>query len=226
VTLEMGVDIGLPLGNSVIPLCYPAVKNIYNIFHNADPIAYRLEPLITRHYGRDLKPALIPYHKGGLKGMHLGIQEFGNEIASKATNIFSTVKTSLMFKSMLSQSNFNVNNSLKRSVSVPGSNNNASGENNENTSGGSTLVNHYQPNSSSAPDLLEKSNKSDNNDNNEDSAGSIRIKNLNSSGRVDWVLQEGLLDVSYINAITVHLGYWTDCDAVNFIIREIYRDNN
>lgn len=25
-----------------IPYCYPAVKNLYNIFHRADPIAYRI----------------------------------------------------------------------------------------------------------------------------------------------------------------------------------------
>ncbi|CAB5186568.1 unnamed protein product [Rhizophagus irregularis] len=48
--MEMGISMDLPLNNS-IPLCYPAVKNLYNIFHNADPIAYRLEPLIARQYG-------------------------------------------------------------------------------------------------------------------------------------------------------------------------------
>ncbi|RIA89678.1 DDHD domain-containing protein [Glomus cerebriforme] len=223
--MELGVNMGLPLNNSIIPLCYPAVKNIYNIFHNADPIAYRLEPLIARHYGSSLKPALIPYHKGGLKGMHLGIQEFGNEIASKATNIFSTVKTSLMFskglgfQSIIPQSNTITNNSsLKRSTSVP--NNSASGENSENNDDVATT------NFASAPNLLEKSNKSNENEENKDQHGAARIKSLNSSGRVDWVLQEGLLDVSYINAITVHLSYWSDCDAVNFVIKEIYRDND
>ncbi|CAG8546438.1 7867_t:CDS:10 [Diversispora eburnea] len=55
---------------SLIPLCYPAVNNIYNIFHKSDPIAYRLEPLISRHC-KSLKPALIPYHKGGLKAVQL-----------------------------------------------------------------------------------------------------------------------------------------------------------
>ncbi|CAB4413414.1 unnamed protein product [Rhizophagus irregularis] len=218
--MEMGISMDLPLNNS-IPLCYPAVKNLYNIFHNADPIAYRLEPLIARQYGSSLKPALIPYHKGGLKGMHLGFQEFGNEIASKATNILSSVKTSLMFtkgfQSIIPQSNSNINNSLlKRSTSMP---NNTSGENNENNSG-SALTN-YPPTNYSSPGLLEKSDKSENI---EDPNGAVRIKSLNSSGRVDWVLQEGILDVSYINAITVHLSYWSDCDAVNFIVKEIYKD--
>ncbi|GBB99560.1 hypothetical protein RclHR1_03560015 [Rhizophagus clarus] len=224
--MGMGISMDLPLGPSTIPLCYPAVKNIYNIFHNADPIAYRLEPLIARNYGSRLKPALIPYQKGGLKGMHLGIQEFGSEIASKATNIFSTVKTSLMFtkglQSIIPQSNTIINtssSSLKRSISMP---HNTAGENNENS------VNGTNCSTNSSPSILEKPDKSESDkfDNEEDLNGAVRIKNLNSSGRVDWVLQEGILDVSYINAITVHLSYWSDCDAVNFIMKEIYRDDD
>jgi hypothetical protein len=33
--LEMGIIMDLPLNQPSVPLCYPAVKNIYNIFHNA-----------------------------------------------------------------------------------------------------------------------------------------------------------------------------------------------
>lgn len=124
--------------------------------------------------------------------MHLGIQEFGNEIASKATTILSSVKTSLMFtkgfQSIIPQSNSNNNNSLlKRSTSMP---NNTSGENNENKSG--TALTNNPPTNYSSPGLLEKSDKSDKSDkcdNNEDPNGAVKIKNLNSSGRVDWVLQ-------------------------------------
>jgi len=37
--LEMGIDMSLPLSQAYsIPLCYPAVKNLYNIFHNAGMI--------------------------------------------------------------------------------------------------------------------------------------------------------------------------------------------
>ncbi|CAJ0831582.1 10929_t:CDS:10 [Entrophospora sp. SA101] len=143
--IKLAANMGLSLSDpDQIPSCFPAVKNLYNIFHNADPIAYRLEPLIARHYGAMLKPALIPYHKGGLKAVHMGIQEFNAKNTTDDKEI-------------------------------------------------------------------EKN-------------GAARIKNLNVSGRVDYVLQEGLLDVSYINAITVHLSYWSDLDAVNFILKEIDRE--
>ncbi|KAG1083592.1 hypothetical protein G6F42_022155 [Rhizopus arrhizus] len=50
-----------------VSFVYPAADNIYNIFHKSDPVAYRLEPLVVRHYGAKLKPVPIPYIKGGLK---------------------------------------------------------------------------------------------------------------------------------------------------------------
>jgi hypothetical protein len=52
--------------------------------------------------------------------------------------------------------------------------------------------------------------------------GADKIKSLNSTGRIDYCLQEGILDVSYITAITVHLNYWSDSDVSYFILKEIY----
>nr|CAG8587820.1 2246_t:CDS:10 [Entrophospora candida] len=150
---------------SKIHYCYPAVRNIYNIFYKADPIAYRIEPLIARKYSSQLKPALVPYYKGGLKGMQIGFQEFGSGIANKASNIFTTVKST--FKKVVAADN----NQQERDINT----------------------------------------------------GANKLKGLNISGRVDYSLQEGVLDISVINALTCHQNYWTDNDFNRFIIREIYR---
>lgn len=56
----------------------------------------------------------------------------------------------------------------------------------------------------------------------EDLNGADKIKSLNSTGRIDYCLQEGILDVSYITAIFVHLNYWSDSDISYFILKEIY----
>ncbi|RHZ72580.1 hypothetical protein Glove_242g139 [Diversispora epigaea] len=238
--LQLSIDTS---SSSETPLCYPAVRNLYNIFHNADPIAYRLEPLVARHYGASLKPALIPYHKGGLKAVHLGIQEFGSDLASKATSIFSTVRTSLMFtrglQAMLPQGS---TSSHKRSSSVPppslssspsyigtdkindisGSTTNHSptqlSQTTTVTSASSYSSSSYSSSSysSSSPVVKEKY----------DPVSAAKLENLNSSGRIDYVLQEGLLDLGYLNAITVHLSYWSDLDAVNFILKEIYKEDD
>ncbi|XP_026747947.1 uncharacterized protein LOC113508942 isoform X2 [Trichoplusia ni] len=51
----------------------PTCKNFFNIFHPYDPIAYRIEPLIDPRL-RELKPFLIPHHKGR-KRMHLELKD-------------------------------------------------------------------------------------------------------------------------------------------------------
>nr|XP_054493631.1 SEC23-interacting protein isoform X3 [Agelaius phoeniceus] len=47
----------------------PTCKGFFNIYHPLDPVAYRLEPMIIEDL--DLKPVLIPHHKGR-KRLHLG----------------------------------------------------------------------------------------------------------------------------------------------------------
>ncbi|CAH1756923.1 9712_t:CDS:10 [Entrophospora sp. SA101] len=225
--IKLAANMGLSLSDpDQIPSCFPAVKNLYNIFHNADPIAYRLEPLIARHYGAMLKPALIPYHKGGLKAVHMGIQEFSNDLANKATNIFSTVRTSLIGAISTSSSNINSGAHKKSSSigSIPGNDND--GNNSNNGSGDDVIsgANEGDALTNYPPTNFTKDAKNTTDDKEIEKNGAARIKNLNVSGRVDYVLQEGLLDVSYINAITVHLSYWSDLDAVNFILKEIDRE--
>ncbi|XP_052746368.1 uncharacterized protein LOC112049543 isoform X2 [Bicyclus anynana] len=56
-----------------LDFCLPTCKNFFNIFHPYDPIAYRLEPMVNPVL-RDVKPFLIPHHKGR-KRMHLELKD-------------------------------------------------------------------------------------------------------------------------------------------------------
>ncbi|KAM1013283.1 hypothetical protein EV1_042886 [Malus domestica] len=63
----------------------PACRQIFNIFHPFDPVAYRIEPLVCKEYiGK--RPVIIPYHKGG-KRMHIGFQEFTEDLAARSQAI-------------------------------------------------------------------------------------------------------------------------------------------
>ncbi|XP_074563560.1 phospholipase SGR2-like isoform X2 [Curcuma longa] len=57
----------------------PACRQMLNIFHPFDPVAYRVEPLICKEYICQ-RPVIIPYHRGG-KRLHTGFQEFAEEVA-------------------------------------------------------------------------------------------------------------------------------------------------
>ncbi|CAG8442980.1 17971_t:CDS:10 [Funneliformis caledonium] len=182
-----------------IPYCYPAVKNIYNIFHRTDPIAYRLEPLVSRRIA-SLGPALIPYNKGGLKGVTLGISK-------KTTNLFSAVKASLLFtkKSKASNSSSSATNSRSGSMDISRKSLDSTSEQRKQSSIGNSKVND----GSDMPSF-------------EDLSGPDKLTSLNSTGRIDYCLQEGILDIAYFTAITVHLNYWYDHDVAYFILREVY----
>lgn len=67
----------------------PSCKQMFNIFHPFDPVAYRVEPLICKEY-ISKRPVIIPYHRGG-KRLHIGFQEFTENIAARS----QAVKNSL-----------------------------------------------------------------------------------------------------------------------------------
>ncbi|KAH9725512.1 phospholipase SGR2 [Citrus sinensis] len=71
----------------------PACRQMFNIFHPFDPVAYRIEPLVCKEY-LDKCPVFIPYHKGG-KRLHIGFREFTEDLAAHSqaiSNHFNSVK--------------------------------------------------------------------------------------------------------------------------------------
>lgn len=48
------------------------------------------------------------------------------------------------------------------------------------------------------------------------------LKFINSTGRVDYVLQEGVLDISLVAAIASHMSYFENEDVASFILKSLY----
>ncbi|EMC95971.1 hypothetical protein BAUCODRAFT_70900 [Baudoinia panamericana UAMH 10762] len=48
-----------------------------------------------------------------------------------------------------------------------------------------------------------------------------KVRRLNSNGRVDYAIQEGVFDINIIAAIASHLSYWSDEDVSHFIISQL-----
>lgn len=87
-----------------ITVSSPKCKQLFNIFHNADCIAYRLEPLISRSMSA-LKPQPLPYTKKGYFGAptqgFTGIGALvGQSVSGLWTNITSGVANSLLNRSL------------------------------------------------------------------------------------------------------------------------------
>ncbi|KAG1137398.1 hypothetical protein G6F37_011285 [Rhizopus arrhizus] len=175
--------------SSLVSFVYPAADNIYNIFHKSDPVAYRLEPLVVRHYGAKLKPVPIPYIKGGLKSVLDAGFIVGNDIASKAGAIFESFKSGITSSLLMRGLGLSKVSEEKQ-------------------------VAELKQRSQSNPEIMAYK---------AEVKSAAKLGMLNPTGRIDFCLQEGLLENAYISALSVHMSYWQDVDVAGFLIREIYK---
>ncbi|KAF9100518.1 hypothetical protein BGX29_006517 [Mortierella sp. GBA35] len=209
--------------STLVPCVRPAVENLYNIFHRSDPVAHRVEPLISRSFGSRNRPALVPYHKGGLKGLHIGIQDFGNDLANRANTMIESVKlgiTTSMFTRALGFKTSPVanaglihNGKLQEtgggSASTSDTEMGVIGDGSDSAEGGAP----NNSNGTASPRLNAETNSI---------ISKAKVRALNKTGRVDWCLQEGVFENAYLSALSVHMQYWSDSDVAAFIIRQTY----
>ncbi|CEG81334.1 hypothetical protein RMATCC62417_15549 [Rhizopus microsporus] len=227
-------DIKAPSASS-INFCYPAVENLYNIFHKSDPVAYRLEPLIARHYTAKLKPEPIPYMKGGLKSVIEASFNVGSGIANRAGAMYESIKigltTNLFMRGLgLTRQQIYEDTHPKPDIiqkeeentdEVYKFNVNRTRSNSDPAHAFRTSSSNFQKSSNmkgsprkSPPVPLPTVNYS---------AGAKKLKMLNVTGRVDYCLQEGLLENPYLSAFSAHMQYWQDLDVAAFLIKQIYK---
>ncbi|CAO2190103.1 unnamed protein product, partial [Urochloa humidicola] len=69
----------------------PCCRQMFNIFHPFDPVAYRVEPLVCEDYLKK-RPVIVPYHRGG-KRIHVGVQEFKEDVAVRSQAIANQLKS-------------------------------------------------------------------------------------------------------------------------------------
>ncbi|KAL8531348.1 hypothetical protein ACS0TY_008101 [Phlomoides rotata] len=75
----------------------PACRQMLNIFHPFDPVAYRLEPLLCKEFIQK-PPIIIPYHRGG-KRLYVVFKEFKEGLASQTQALryhLSTIKVKIL----------------------------------------------------------------------------------------------------------------------------------
>ena len=86
-----------------ISISSPKCRQLFNIFHPTDPIAYRIEPLITPAMTA-LKPQALPYTKKGIFGVQgQGITGIGARVGQSVSGFWSNL-TSGVASSLLNRS--------------------------------------------------------------------------------------------------------------------------
>ncbi|KAI9499448.1 DDHD domain-containing protein [Zychaea mexicana] len=239
-----------------VQFCYPAVENLYNIFHKSDPVAYRLEPLISRQYGTNLKPEPIPRMKELIKRQYQAANKSGSgkNITNRAGAMYESIKYGLtanlvmrglglsrqqMYDDMTLANNSDDENdsqgdaddaALSASTTATATTDWLSPER-QYTHARSSSDSAVHATSSFWASRMERQSGSGARRSppaplNVYSEGARRVRMLNSTGRVDYCLQENNLENPYWSALSTHLQYWKDLDVAAFLTKEIYREED
>ncbi|KAI8835317.1 DDHD domain-containing protein [Chytridium lagenaria] len=223
---------------SEIGLSRPAVNSLYNIFHPHDPIAYRFEPLVAKSYApkRPFKSntTKVVYTNHCRHRRHF--LQYRRSRQKYILRDYSTTSISLGCLGVVgSASDLTpalVASSIQ-SMSGPGT---------------PVAVNTPPPppkSSLNAPAGVDRSIRQKTSgdslgqlgDPPVEAAGSVNsstvslvasaadeeeMKRLNPTGRIDYVLQEGVLENAYLSSLSSHMTYWPDQDIAVFILKELY----
>lgn len=191
-------------------------QRLFNIFHPTDPVAYRLEPLVLKHY-RNIAPIQIhwcntinptPYDE--IRPTYLNISKDDTEsISSPSTSpvlarrhygesITSLGKASILGAASIGKGIGGILFSrFSRSPSLPAAVD--SGMCDAEESQNDYAFSSISPPSSSFDTAVEMEH------------------------RIDYELREGLVESRYWSAVTSHTAYWTSHDVALFLLTFIYR---
>ncbi|KAK9234487.1 DDHD domain-containing protein [Lipomyces kononenkoae] len=205
----------------------PKVEDIYNIFHPADPISYRLEPLIVKRMA-ELKPQAIPSSRKGLNSQIANIAELTQRVAQSASNMWSSMASGLA--STILHKSLGYEADASGTFNAPGDGNGGASPSSEATSssfrqdlaitihnppetGVETLYSKFQKESEKLTKAAEEHAKLQRDEE--------LIRGLNYTGRLDFSLQEGYMDITLLASMGSHLGYFRDPDVANFVIGQL-----
>ncbi|KAG5360582.1 putative phospholipase [Yarrowia sp. B02] len=181
----------------------PNVKFLYNIFHPSDPISYRIEPLIDK-LAAFMRPASVPFTKSGFSTE--SISNLGRQVAEGAQQMWNTIYTS---GESITQKLLNAASFLEQQKEEE----KKLGEEKE------------QPVHESA-EFPSTSSISKRKLTPEEKARVIsKLGAMSATGRIDYALQESVLDLGFISAIASHISYLEDEDVAAFVLQRLLEEH-
>ncbi|KIV81812.1 hypothetical protein PV11_03966 [Exophiala sideris] len=249
-------------GGVLIPITTssPKCNELYNVFHPTDPIAYRMEPLISPAMAQ-LRSQALPYTKKGLfaaPGISNISARFGQQVMSSWYNLTSGVASTLINRSLgiTGEEQALVQDKGKSMVGASGNPDGpnvppampvADGKRQQDLADAAKSSNKQTPTLIDAEiETLfagfQKRRRSQSRGSTEDPAErtsaefqmsqererklkreEAKVRALNSNGRVDYHIQEGMFDVSLLASIASHLSYWADEDVNHFMVGQMLK---
>jgi DDHD domain len=200
------VAVFLMIRNQRMPLTddyyLPGCRNVYNIFHPYDPVAYRIEPCIDpRNY--DTAPSIIRHWNGGYR-MHYQTRRMWQKLVE------TTRKTQNEFVGAFEEKMTRIG------LLGGGTSGGVAGTTAGTVSMASSLVPRIKEVDSSNDDSASEMSGMDNNISNQ-------FGMLNRGMRIDYMLQESEIETAneYVAALAAHSSYWPEKDLSLFIATQI-----
>ncbi|KAM8921260.1 phospholipase DDHD1 [Pelodytes ibericus] len=206
-------------------------NRLFNIFHPADPVAYRLEPLILKHYN-NISPVQIhssnttnptPYKH--LKPCFINPSKETTSV-SDTESIPSPSTSPVLPRRHYGESITNIGK-----ASILGAASIGKGL-------GGMLFSRFARSSATAPPGYEAKDSADGDDKkpvvSQSPSGSHAIPHsvsgsldstLELEHRIDFELREGLVESRYWSAMTSHTAYWSSMDIALFLLSFLYRES-
>lgn len=175
----------------------PTCPGFFNIFHPFDPVAYRMEPMITSSF--PVKPVLMPHHKGR-KRLHL-------ELRDSLSRVGSDLKQKVIESVKSTWRTINDFALAHRTSQTMAAQENIAEKEEEGTQ--SDAVKDFDDSISICSVMGDDD---------------YPVGTLNQGKRLDYVLQEKPIESfnEYLFALSSHGCYWDSEDTVLLILKETY----
>ncbi|KAK7205385.1 DDHD domain-containing protein [Myxozyma melibiosi] len=214
----------------------PRAEDIYNIFHPADPISYRLEPLVVKRMA-SLKPQPIPASRRGLNSQIANLAELTSRVAQSASNMWSSMASGLASTILNKSLGYETSGMVGEGQTIAAQNEaavaagaNSATATTTTTAAGSvgasgsnsavdaniaieTLYSRFQRESTKVTSEADAQLKTQ--------RETELIHGLNYTGRIDFALPEGYMDITILSSLSSHLGYFKDEDVANFVMGQL-----
>ncbi|KAK2878317.1 hypothetical protein Q8A67_019108 [Cirrhinus molitorella] len=201
-------------------------RRLFNIFHPTDPVAYRLEPLVLKHYSNiapvqihwcntnnptpydEIRPTYLNVSKNAASDTENGPSPSPSSSPVLARRHYGESITNLGKASILGAANFSKGISgiffshFSRSPSLPLAVDSGIGDSEDSQS--AFAFSAISPSSSS----------------------SLFDAAVEMEHRIDYELREGLVESRYWSAVTSHTAYWTSHDVALFLLTFIYKQQS
>ena len=205
----------------------PVCTRMLNVYHPNDPVAYRMEPLVASQAGYAHEAAeaaaarrsvYVPYHKGGNRHVGVSVTEMGESMSTKMNltlgalgSFFSSRKKAPGKPSEKDKAKASKDSIVAATVADEAAVAAMAAECSE-------AAEPSEPPSAAFEEGARRA----------EGAAMDRLGGRSDAidpykGRLDFVLQDALINSELLSAATAHFAYWDNPDVARFVLRAVHR---